>query len=86
MDVEVFNSLSLDDQVKLAIKSRDPKVLDMIADSTCDYAKIFVARNMFTSFETLDKLATCPCRSVIDAILRNPRTQSSTKIRLQQAS
>ena len=86
MNVETFNKMTLDEQVKLAITSSDPKVLDMIADSNCDYAKLFVARNMSTDFETLDKLASCKCRSVIIALLNNPRTLNSTKDRLLKAS
>lgn len=72
MNVETFNKLTLDEQVKLAINSKDTKMLDIIANSNCDYAKIFVARNKYASIKTLNKLAQCGCRSVVDAALNNP--------------
>ena len=72
MNVESFNELPLDKQVKLAINSKSTKMLDIIANSNCDYAKIFVARNKYASFKTLSKLAKCGCRSVVDAALNNP--------------
>ena len=78
MDVECFNKLSLDEQVKLAINSRDEETLDMIADSNSDSAKVFVARNISTSWETLEKLAYAKCRSVLDAVLDNPKAYPST--------
>lgn len=82
MDVECFNKLSLDEKVKLAITCHDEDTLNVIADSDCDYAKVFVARNLFSSWETMEKLAQTKCQSVITAVLENPVTLPSTRKRL----
>ena len=80
MDADFFNSLELDDQIKLAIKSKEPQVLDVICKSHCDAAIVFAARNKHTNPETLDALAlTTKCQTVVDSLLINPKLLPSTR-------
>ena len=69
MDLESLKKLSLDEMVKLAIKSKDSKTLDLIAQTNCNYAKLFVARNHHTSGRTLERLSKADCVSVREAAI-----------------
>lgn len=86
MSLESLKKLSLDEKAKLAIESKDKDVLDLLADCDCDYANIFIARNIYTDWQTLDKLAKSSSRSVRMAVLENPKTFPTTVEKILTAS
>ena len=72
--------MSLDEMVKLALKSKDSGVLDELANSDCLNAMIFVARNKHTSKATLEKLASkCHSQTLCEALLGNTKLDKSIK-------
>ena len=86
MDLKTFNRMSLDEQLKLAIHSKDPSVLDIIARSNNDAAQIFAARNKHTSSESLDLIAlTTKSKTVVDSLLGNINLLPSTRQMLSKA-
>ena len=73
-----ISKLSMDDIVKRAISSEDNDELMIIAKSSCDYAKVFAARNIHSKWDTLEVLARSDSRSVREAALANPCTLPTT--------
>ena len=87
MDAESFKNLTLDEQIKLALSSKYPKILDIIARSDCDAAKIYAARNKFTSGKSLDIMAhNTTSRTVFESLLGNLNLLPSTRAKLAKAS
>ena len=75
--------MSLDEMVKLALKSKDTTVLDELANSDCLNAQIFVASNKYTSKKTLKTLAQrCKSQRLCEVLLACPKLDKATKQKL----
>ena len=79
--------MSLDEMVKLALKSKDATVLNELAESDCLNAQIFVASNKHTSRRTLKALAQkCKSPRLCEALMNCPKLDKATKQMLATVS
>ena len=80
MSAEEIKIMSFEEKVKLALITKDRKLLELLAWTGNDYLKTIIARNIYTDPCTLERIAySTENKVVMDAVLGNPLTFSSVR-------
>ena len=80
MSTEEVKIMSFEEKVKLAITTKDKRLLEFLARNGNDYLKTIIARNIYTDPCTLEKIAySTENKVVMDAVLGNPLTFPSVR-------